>query len=40
MDADSDAFSRRAQEFFERHLDFSRAFDEVLSRIEALDRAA
>jgi glycosyltransferase involved in cell wall biosynthesis len=33
---DYDACSRRACDFFEQHLDFGRAFEAVLERIEAL----
>jgi glycosyltransferase involved in cell wall biosynthesis len=35
IDADAKAFSQRACAFFERHLDFERAFEAVLDRIEA-----
>jgi len=36
IEADAEPFSQRACAFFERHLDFAKAFDEVIDRIEAL----
>ena len=36
IDADAHGFGGRACAFFDRHLDFSSAFDNVIERIEAL----
>lgn len=40
IDADIEGYSRRARTFFDQHLDFGRAFDDVLQRVERLATSA